>query len=119
MQMRFDRGHSEAELLRQAFGGESLCYASQDLHLPRCQRYRAGALGKGGLFSYPAEDVWDHLPWDWALASDRRPKCPLQLSRPDVLKNVTRTAGSHHPQEIVTRLGYSPSDDFRLRVLRQ
>ena len=117
--MRFDRGNSKAELLRQALGGESLGHATQDLHLPGCQRHRAGALGKGGLFSYPAKNVWDHLPGHRALASDGRPQCTLQLIRPNVLEDVARAAGPHHSQEIVTRLGYSPGDDFHLRELRQ
>src|SRR5260370_35831572 len=100
--MGLDGSRTDTEWRRQAVGRDALSYTPQDLHLPRCQCHRIGALGEGSLFSYTPENVWDHLPRHWALASDGRPKCPLQLSRPDVLEDVSRTAGPHHSQEIVT-----------------
>src|ERR1700675_3142663 len=97
----------------ESLGGEPFCYTAKNLHLTGRQRH-GGGLGQGRSFGYAAKNLRDHLPRNWTLASHSRPERTLQLGGAGILEDITRTAGLHHPQEVVTRLRYSPCNDLDL-----
>ncbi len=43
----------------------------------------------------------------------------MQFSWPDIFQNVSRAPGLHHPQEVITGLGNSPSHNFGRWMLRE
>lgn len=96
VEMRLDGWRPKAELLRKAFGRDSLRDATQDLHLSGRQRDGTSARRQRCLFGHSAEYLWDHLSRNWTLAPDGRPERTLQLRRPSILEDVTGAASPHH-----------------------
>src|ERR1700694_4342457 len=107
--MGLNRRCCQPKLLGQSLRGETLRHSTEDLHLTRCQSDRS-RLAQWRSFGYPPKNLWNHLSGYRALAAESSLKRPLQLTRAGVLQNIARTAGLHHPQEIVARLRYGPSD---------